>query len=96
MGTRYEVDEDLTLYLDAKYAKVESFAIGQASIFHDDNFGPLISLKQDNPFIPAELRSLMQERNVQDAALAVVGLPSSSENIRKTMQLTLGGEGAIF
>jgi outer membrane receptor protein involved in Fe transport len=95
LGSRYDVNDKLTLYVDAKYGKVESFAIGQASIFHDDNFGPLISLKQDNPFIPNELRDLMQERNVQDAALAVVGLPSSSENLRKTMQLTFGGEGQL-
>ena len=95
LGSRYDLSDDVSLYLDSKYGKVESFAIGQASIFHDDNFGPLISLKQDNPFIPSELRTLMQERNVQDAALAVVGLPSSSENIRETMQITIGAEGSF-
>ena len=95
LGSRYDVNDSLTLSIDAKYGKVESFAIGQASIFHDDNFGPLINLKQDNPFIPNELRDLMQERNIQSAALAVVGLPSSSENNRRTMQVTFGGEGQL-
>ncbi|MBD1583876.1 TonB-dependent receptor domain-containing protein [Pseudoalteromonas sp. S16_S37] len=92
-GTRYDIADDLTLYANAKYAKVESFATGQASIFHDDNFGPLVSLKIDNPFLPEGLRPLMQERSLNEVALAVIGLPSSSDNTRETRQFTFGGQG---
>ncbi|CAH9062388.1 Vitamin B12 transporter BtuB [Pseudoalteromonas holothuriae] len=92
-GTRYDIADDLTIFANAKYAKVESFATGQASIFHDDNFGPLVSLKLDSPFLPEGLRPLMQERALTEVGLAVVGLPSSADNTRETKQFTFGGEG---
>lgn len=90
---QYEYSNNLELFSEFKYGRVESSAGGQASVFHDSNFGPLIALKIDNPFLPAELKTLMQERGVEASALAVIGLPSRSNNTRETMQLTFGGQG---
>ncbi len=90
---RFDVNDELSLFANAKYGKSESYAVGQASIFHDSNYGKLISLKLDNPFLPSELQTLMQQRNLSEVALAVVGLPASTDNERQTMQFTFGGEG---
>ncbi|MDZ7871210.1 MAG: TonB-dependent receptor [Rheinheimera sp.] len=95
LSARYQQHDDLTLFADAKYGRSESAASGQASVFHDDNFGPLIALQLDNPFLPKELRSLMQQRQVGTAALAVVGMNNQVDTIRETMQFTVGAEGSI-
>ncbi|SFD41247.1 TonB-dependent receptor domain-containing protein [Pseudoalteromonas denitrificans] len=92
---QYDVNSDLRLFTEAKYGRAESFARGQASFFHDDNFGPLVALKQDNPFIPNELKTLMQERGLDEVGLATVPLSSSSDNKRETFQFTFGGQGAL-
>lgn len=91
----YQLSDLHSLYLDSKYGKVEAGAAGQATVFHDDNFGPLIALKLDNPFLPAELKTLMAARNQKVAALAVVGRPLRNDNTRETMQLTLGSKGLL-
>ena len=93
LGSRYQASDDLTLYAQAKYGRSESAATGQASVFHDDNFGPLIALQRDNPFLPAELRTLMQQRNVNTAALAVVGMNSKVDTTRETLMFTVGADG---
>lgn len=93
LGSRYQVSDQLSVYGEAKYGHSESAASGQASVFHDDNFGPLISLKLDNPFLPTELRTLMQQRGLSEAALAVVGMSNKVDTERETMQFTLGAEG---
>ncbi|TQV86360.1 TonB-dependent receptor domain-containing protein [Aliikangiella coralliicola] len=92
---RYDVNPDLRLFAEAKYGKTESAASGQASVFHDDNFGPLITIRSDNPFRPQELVTLMNDRNLDVVALAVVGLNSRSVNTRETTQFTFGGEGSF-
>lgn len=94
-SSNYEVSDQHNLYLDAKYGKVESAAAGQASVFHDDNFGPLIPLRIDNPFAPAELKQLMTARGIDVAALAVVGRPLRTDNRRETLQFTLGSKGLL-
>ncbi len=94
-SSHYEVSDEHSLYFDAKYGKVDAAAAGQASVFHDDNFGPLIPLKIDNPFAPAELKQLMTSRDINVAALAVVGRPFRTENTRETMQFTFGSKGLI-
>lgn len=94
-SSHYEMNELHSLYLDAKYGKVEAAAAGQASVFHDDNFGPLIPLRIDNPFIPAELKQLMTARAMNVAALAVVGRPLRTDNTRETLQFTFGSKGIL-
>ncbi|RVU31894.1 TonB-dependent receptor [Rheinheimera riviphila] len=94
-SSHYEVSDQHSLYFDAKYGKVEAAAAGQASVFHDDNFGPLIPLRIDNPFVPAELKQLMTARGINVAALAVVGRPLRTDNTRETMQFTFGSKGLI-
>jgi len=95
VAARYQQADNLTLFTDMKYGRSESAASGQASVFHDDNFGPLVALQLDNPFLPQELRSLMQQRKVSTAALAVVGMNNQVETIRETMQFTFGAEGSF-
>lgn len=92
-GANYDVSESLRLYGNVKYGKVESAASGQASVFHDDNFGPLIAITDENPFRPQALVDIMSERDLSVVALAVVGLNSRSVNERETTQFTFGGEG---
>ena len=41
-SSNYAMNDAHSLYFDAKYGKVDAAAAGQASVFHDDNFGPLI------------------------------------------------------
>ncbi|GAA0354789.1 TonB-dependent receptor [Bowmanella denitrificans] len=89
----YDVTDNLSLFSNLKYGKVESAASGQASVFHDDNFGPLIAIRSDNPFRPQELVDVMTARNLDVVALAVVGLNSRNVNKRETLQFTFGGEG---
>lgn len=91
----YDVNNDLRLFAEAKYGKVESAVSTQASVFHDDNFGPLISITKDNPFRPQQLVDIMHQRELDVVALAVVGLTARNENIRETSQFTLGGEGSF-
>lgn len=89
----YDISDDFRLFASGKYAKVESAASGQASVFHDDNFGPLIAIKSDNPFRPQGLVDVMDERGLDTVALAVVGLSSRALTKRETSQFTVGGEG---
>ena len=95
LSGNYDVDNNLALYAQGKYGKVESAASSQASVFHADIFGPLIAIRGDNPFRPQALVDIMNERNLDTVALAVVGLSARSKNKRETFQLTLGGEGQL-
>ncbi|PAJ74964.1 hypothetical protein CJF42_07775 [Pseudoalteromonas sp. NBT06-2] len=92
---RYDVNNELRLFTEAKYGKVESAVSTQASVFHDDNFGPLISITKDNPFRPQQLVDIMQQRELDVVALAVIGLNARNENIRETTQFTFGAEGTF-
>lgn len=94
-SNHYEINDLHNLYLNTKYGKVEAAAAGQASVFHDDNFGPLIPLRIDNPFVPSELKQLMAARGINVAALAVVGRPLRTDNTRETLQFTLGSKGLL-
>ncbi|MCL2913472.1 TonB-dependent receptor [Shewanella corallii] len=93
LSGNYQITENHQLFSEAKYNKTESFVSGQASVFHDDNFGPLIKITKDNPFRPQALVDLMTERNLNSVALAVVGLPARNHNTRETTQFTVGAEG---
>ncbi len=95
LAGRYQHSDNLSLFSDFKYGRSESAASGQASVFHDDTFGPLIALRIDNPFLPKELTSLMQSRQLSSAALAVVGMNTRVDTTRETLQLTVGAEGSV-
>ncbi|MCW8878679.1 MAG: TonB-dependent receptor, partial [Kangiellaceae bacterium] len=94
-SSNYDITADLRLSAELKYSKVESAASGQASVFHDDNFGPLIALTSDNPFRPQALADLMAARNLDVVALAVVGLNSRSENERETTSFNFAADGSF-
>jgi len=95
LSSYYDINNDHRIYAEAKYGKTESAASGQASVFHDDNFGPLITINIDNPFAPQELVSIMQERGLDSVGLAVIGMNARSQTKRETTQFTFGGEGSI-
>ena len=95
LSTNYEVSSALKFSSEVKYTKVESAASGQASVFHDDNFGPLIALNRDNPFRPQALVDLMEARDLDVVALAVVGLNSRSENTRETSSFNFAVDGTF-
>ncbi len=90
---RYDLNEDHRIYAEAKYGKVESAASGQASVFHDDNFGPLIPIRVDNPFAPEVVVNALNNAGQYEAALAVVGLGVRSTTSRESTQFMFGGEG---
>lgn len=91
----YDLSNQLRIFAEAKYAKVESAASGQASVFHDDNFGPLIPIRTDNPFAPQVILDALAASGQNEAALAVVGMGVRSTTSRETTQLTFGGEGEL-
>ncbi|MEW6990681.1 TonB-dependent receptor [Colwelliaceae bacterium 6441] len=93
VSTHYDISSAHRIYAEVKYGKNESAASDQASVFHDDNFGPLITLTDENPFRPQELVDLMDERGLESVALAVVGLNARSKTSRETTQFVFGGEG---
>jgi len=95
LNTHYDLSNEHRIYAELKYGKVESAASTQATVFHDDNFGPLIPIYSDNPFRPQELVDLMTDRDLDVVALAVVGMNARSETERETKQLTFGGEGSF-
>jgi outer membrane receptor protein involved in Fe transport len=92
---RYDLSNDHRIFAEAKYGKVESGASGQASVFHDDNFGPLIPITVDNPFTPKIVVDALNANGHSEAALAVVGMGLRSTTSRETTQFTFGGEGAL-
>ncbi len=92
-SSNYDISPELNISAEIKYAKVESSASGQASVFHDDNFGPLIALRSDNPFRPQALVDLMDERGLDVVGLAVVGLSARSENERETSSFNFALDG---
>ncbi len=92
---RYDLNEDHRIYAEAKYGKVESGASGQASVFHDDNFGPLIPIRVDNPFAPQVVVDALNSAGQNEAALAVVGMGARSTTSRESTQFTFGGEGDL-
>jgi outer membrane receptor protein involved in Fe transport len=94
-SSHYELGDDHKIFAEAKYAKTESAASNQASVFHDDNYGPLINIKHDNPFAPQELVKLMKERSLDSVGLAVIGMNARSKTERETTQFTFGGEGSL-
>jgi len=92
---RYDLNEQHRIYAEAKYGKVESAASGQASIFHDDNFGPLIPVRVGNPFAPQVVLDALAAGGHTEAALAVVGMGVRSTTSRETSQFLFGGEGEL-
>ena len=92
---RYDLNESHRIFAEAKYGKVESGASGQASVFHDDNFGPLIPIRADNPFAPEIVVNALNAAGHNEAALAVVGMGVRSTTSRETTQFTFGGEGDL-
>lgn len=92
---RYDLSQDHRIFVEAKYGKVESAASGQASVFHDDNFGPLIPIRLDNPFAPPVVLDALTAGGNYEAALAVVGMGVRSDTSRETTQFLFGGEGTI-
>jgi len=95
MRGSYNINNDHQLFAEAKYSKIESAASGQASVFHDDNFGPLIPINIDNPFAPQIIKNALAAGGHTQAALAVVGMGVRSETSRETTQFMLGGSGEI-
>ncbi|WP_340677066.1 TonB-dependent receptor [Paraglaciecola sp.] len=95
MRGSYDLSNQHRIYAEAKYAKVESAASGQASVFHDDNFGPLIPIRTDNPFAPQVILDALAASGQNEAALAVVGMGVRSTTSRETTQFTFGGEGEL-
>lgn len=92
---RFDLSNDHRIFAEAKYGKVESGASGQASVFHDDNFGPLIPIRIDNPFAPQVIVDALNAGGHEEAALAVVGMGVRSTTSRETTQFTFGGEGSL-
>jgi len=92
---RYDLSDSHRIFAEAKYGKVESGASGQASVFHDDNFGPLIPIRADNPFAPEIVVNALNAAGHDEAALAVVGMGVRSTTSRETTQFTFGGEGDL-
>lgn len=95
LRTHYDISQSHRIYAEAKYAKTQSAASNQASVFHDDNFGPLVVITDENPFRPTELVDLMAQRNLQSVGLAVIGMNARSETTRETTQFMFGGEGVV-
>jgi outer membrane receptor protein involved in Fe transport len=95
MRGRYDLDNSHRVYAEAKYGKVESAASGQASIFHDDNFGPLIPIRSDNPFAPQVVLDALSASGHTEAGLAVVGMGVRSTTSRETTQFLFGGGGDL-
>ena len=94
-STHFDITNEHRIFAEAKYGKTQSAASNQASVFHDDNFGPLVVITNENPFRPNELVDLMTERNLQSVGLAVIGMNARSETTRETSQFMFGGEGSI-
>ncbi|WP_448568844.1 TonB-dependent receptor domain-containing protein [Thalassotalea ganghwensis] len=94
-STHFDINPNHRVYGEVKYAKTESAASDQASVFHDDNFGPLITISNENPFRPQELVDIMDNRGLQSVGLAVVGLSARANTKRETTQFVFGGEGSI-
>jgi outer membrane receptor protein involved in Fe transport len=95
LSGRYDLSNQHRIYAEAKYGKVESGASGQASIFHDDNFGPLIPIRVDNPFAPQTVLDALASSGHTEAGLAVVGMGVRSTTSRETSQFLFGGEGVL-
>jgi len=95
LSGRYDLSNEHRIYAEAKYGKVESAASGQASVFHDDNFGPLIPMRTDNPFTPQIILDALAAGGQTEAALAVVGMGVRSTTSRETSQFMFGGEGEL-
>jgi outer membrane receptor protein involved in Fe transport len=95
MRGSYYLNNDHQIFAEAKYSKVESAASGQASVFHDDNFGPLIPMNINNPFTPQLIKDALAASNHTEAALAVVGLGIRSSTSRETTQFMFGGNGEL-
>ena len=95
LSSNYNISDTLNIATELKYTKVESAASGQASVFHDDNFGPLVTLAADNPFLPQQLSEIMAERNLGIVGLAVVGLNSRSSNERETSSFNFSMDGTF-
>jgi outer membrane receptor protein involved in Fe transport len=91
----YFINDSHQLFAEVKYSKVESAASGQASVFHDDNFGPLIAINIDNPFAPQIIKDALSAAGQTQAALAVVGMGVRSETSRETTQFMLGSSGEL-
>ncbi|WP_394203030.1 TonB-dependent receptor domain-containing protein [Shewanella waksmanii] len=95
LAGRYDINDQHRIFAEAKYGKVESAASGQASVFHDDNFGPLIPISIDNPFAPQVVVDALSAAGHTEAALAVVGMGVRSTTSRETTQFMFGGEGEL-
>ena len=81
---RYELSQDHRIFAEAKYGNVKSGVSGQASVFHDNNFGPLIPIRLDNPFTPQIVLGTLAVGGQNEAALAVVGMGVRSDTSRET------------
>ncbi len=88
-SARHEVNVDLGITGNVKYAKTESAASNQPVIFHDGGLGPILTLQPDNPYRPTELDG------AGPVFLAVAGPLARNNNIRETTQLTFGLDGLI-
>ncbi|WP_286269246.1 TonB-dependent receptor domain-containing protein [Thalassotalea hakodatensis] len=95
LATHYDINNNHRLYAEIKYGKTESAASDQASVFHDDNFGPLITITNENPFRPQPLVDIMDQRGLQSVGLAVIGLNARSDTTRETTQFVIGGDGFL-
>lgn len=94
LSSSYEFDSS-RVFANLKYGNVKSNASGQASVFHDGNFGPYVPIFRDNPFLPAALAAEMDARGLSVAPLAVVGVAQRSDTERETIQFIIGGEGKM-
>lgn len=93
----YDLTPDFTLYGQFMYVSSDIFSESGGSL---TQFGNLTTIPTTNPFIPADLRTLLASRPNPDAPFTwngrYVGVPyKNSDDLYTTAQYLVGGKGTL-
>lgn len=94
----YEINEYVNFFIDTKFVQSETKETNQVNGFNDD-----IPISLDNPFIPAELLSQINQLEAEGESVSLVmsrdvldfNATSNPEAQRKTFRVVTGFEGYI-
>lgn len=94
----YEINEYVNFFIDTKFVQSETKETNQVNGFNDD-----IPISLDNPFIPAELLSQINQLEAEGQSVSLVmsrdvldfNATSNPEAQRKTFRVVTGFEGYI-
>ncbi len=89
----YEISDQTSVFADINYARSKVFSYSQ---YHQS---PTITIRSDNPYLPAGIKALVTANNIASFNIGRVDsdwLGTSADNTTETFQVTGGAKGSVF